>query len=187
MHNGQLIFVILFILAITLFSFFREKKKKPKVLILNFPFDNKVPFLQQLKVIAGYQWDFVFEKNDQLENTETHFPFHSIMQKIKPKFVFYFIDFANPEEPAFRDFRIYCAQFALSLLEKHSNLVVVTEVSRHAHHFVFFDIIHEFALPILNLDEVLDLGENISLHGVLAKDELNKLAGKVVYHLDKQG
>lgn len=189
MQNGQLLFVILFIIAITFFSFLREKKRKPRVLFFGEPFQNQLDLLVQMQMIAGYAYDFSWE-NIQESGRKYFDTVEKIIYSKKPKVIFVAIDLKvsmmmNEEMvpvnlPAFEHF---CRKHALSLQEKGLHLSIILHQSANNHFEKVEMILKEFVLPIINLDEFMEPGkdENADL---LPKKEIEKLASRINAYLD---
>lgn len=187
MQNGQLIFVILFILAITIFSFVREKKKKPSVLMLHFPYSNQQQLLDQLKIIAGYKWEFVIEKSNIKDKLSDIKQYDGILKKIRPRVVFYFLSSTSSNENGVTIFELFCRKYALSLIERHCSLIVILDWDQAAEMVFYKKMLHEFALPFIPLREILDPEKPHMDQNILVKEAITRMAGRLVAELDKLG
>ncbi len=192
MRSGQLLFVILFIIAITVFSFLRERKKKPHVLFIGDPFQNKASLITQMQKIAGYAFDFSWEN---IENVEGNVYFESVekgIQKTNPKAIFIYFDFSisilldGEYQPLnFLPFENFCRQNALSLQEKRILLVIIFQRSKVGHFEMIAKTLAEFALPFINLDEILEPQNTFESSNFLSPLEIEKLASKASQFLDR--
>ncbi len=191
MRSGQLLFVILFIIAITVFSFLREKKKKPRVIFFGKSFKNKTGLIIQLQKIAGYAYDFSWENN---QGTEGAAYFDSVEKAIKttnPKAIFLQIDLTisilrdDEYQPLnLLPFENFCRRNALSLQEKRILLVIVLKRSAVGHFELIGKTLAEFSIPFINLDEIIEPQNNAEEETTLSQLEIEKLSSKVSQHLD---
>jgi len=191
MRSGQLLFVILFIIAITIFSFLREKKKKPHILFFGEPFQNKAGLIAQLQKIAGYAFDFSWQN---LSATEGAIYFETVEKSIhtaNPKAIFLYIDLSvsllinGDYQPInLLPFENFCRKNALSLQEKRILLVVILQRSAIPQFEMIGKTINEFALPFINLDEMIEKQNLVENMPVLSHQEIEKLACKVIQFLD---
>lgn len=191
MRSGQLLFVILFIIAITVFSFLREKKKKPRVLFFGAPFQNKAGLITQMQKIAGYAYDFSWQS---LTSSESAGYFESVEKSIhavNPKAVFLYIDLSvsiliNGEYKPVNllPFENFCRRNALSLQEKRILLVIILQKSATPQFEMIAKIFNEYALPFINLDEIFEQQNSSQSIHTLSQQEIEKLASKAIYLLD---
>lgn len=190
MQNGQLLFVIFFIIAITLFSFFREKKKKPLVIFFGDPFQNKADFIAQMQMIAGYAFDFTWE-NIQGSGTIFFDNVEKIIQSKKPKVIFLSLDFntsilagADYSTLNLQPFENFCSKHLLSLQEKGVHLAVILNRSAIPHFEKVEMILKEFPLPAIHLEEIAEPAKTDENKNLLSKKEIEKLASKINASLD---
>ena len=191
MRSGQLLFVILFIIAITIFSFLREKKKKPHVLFFGEPFQNKAGLIGQLQNIAGYAFDFSWQN---LSANEGAIYFESVersIHSVNPKAIFLNIDFSvsllinGDYQPInLLPFENFCRKNALSLQEKRILLVIILQRSATSPYEMIGKTINEFALPFINLGEIFEQQNSLQSIHTLSQQEIEKLASQVIHFLD---
>ena len=193
MRSGQLLFVILFIIAITVFSFLREKKKKPRVLFFGAPFQNKAGLITQMQKIAGYAYDFSWQS---LTSSESAGYFESVEKSIhavNPKAVFLYIDLSvsiliNGEYKPVNllPFENFCRRNALSLQEKRILLVIILQRSVIPQFEIIWKTINEFALPFINMDEIIEHQNIVENMHIFSQPEIEKLASKAIHFLDAE-
>ncbi|MEO7210235.1 MAG: hypothetical protein ABIY35_04750 [Chitinophagaceae bacterium] len=191
MRSGQLLFVILFIIAITIFSFLREKKKKPRVIFFGKSQQNKDGFISQLQKIAGYAYDFSWEN---IQGTEDAAYFEAVEKSIhstNPKAIFLQIDLtisilrADEYQPInILPFENFCRRNALSLQEKRILLVIILKRSEVGHFELIGKTLAEFSIPFINLDEIIEPQNNADEETTLSQLEIEKLSSKVSQFLD---
>lgn len=191
MRSGQLLFVILFIIAITLFSFLREKKKKPRVLFFGTPFQNKAGLISQMQKIAGYAYDFSW---CNIQSTEGAAYFESIEKMIlsrNPKAIFLHIDLIISilQDEAYKPvnlwpFENFCRQNALSLQEKRILFVILLKRSEVVNFEQVGKILGEFAIPFINLDEMIEAQSNPEKENEFSQLEIEKLSSEISRYLD---
>lgn len=191
MRSGQLLFVILFIIAITVFSFLREKKKKPRVLFFGKPFQNKTGLIAQMQKIAGYAYDFSWENIPKTEGFAYFEAVEKLIHSTNPKAIFLHIDLTvsilidEAYQPLnFLPFENFCRHNALSLQEKRILLVIILQRSAVNDFEKIAKVLGEFSIPFINLDEIIEFQNNPEDEASFSQLEIARLASKVIQHLD---
>ncbi len=191
MRSGQLLFVILFIIAITVFSFLREKKKKPRVLFFGEPFQNKAGLIFQMQKIAGYAYDFSWQNLSQTNGAAYFESVEKAIHTTNPKAIFLSVDLTisilrdgEYQSLNLLPFENFCRQNALSLQEKRILLVIIFQKSTISDFEKLLKTLGEFSIPFINLDEITELQNSGNNDISLSQVEIEKLASKVSQHLD---
>ncbi|MBS1730973.1 MAG: hypothetical protein JSS67_09400 [Bacteroidetes bacterium] len=192
MQTGQLIFVIFFILFITLFSFLRDQKKKPLVLFFGTPFPNMPDLLTQMHKIAGFAYDFSWKNSYSLKHDTDFQLFENTINKMKPKVIFLYNDslihkdiLPDLQYLDYQPWMDFCKKYALPLHEKRISLMIICNQEEET--FRKLEItLQEYALNLMNLSDIIENREMSFEEMGLSITEINKLASKISFFLDNQ-